>query len=164
MDQSLDCISVLNRIPKLNNDKPPYEVLTGLQPDHLRGFHVKWGEPVVVEKAKGISSDLSVTGQWSVVVSSIINGGLEGVFYLKQENMHIISIARQWVLESLKDQSSSMTSHRILIPKSWKPYQMNNENDKVQTIRDHEQTQVVMQSIKSMKDVWNDASVKIEKS
>ncbi len=41
---------------------------------------------------------------------------------------------------------------------------MNNENDKVQTIRDHEQTQVVMQSIKSMKDVWNDASVKIEKS
>ena len=75
MDQSLDCISVLNRIPKLNNDKPPYEVLTGLQPDHLRDFHVKWGEPVVVEKAKGISSDLSVTGQWGVVVSSIINGG-----------------------------------------------------------------------------------------
>jgi len=64
MDLCLDCISVLIRIPKLNKDKTPYEILISLQPDHLRDLcSVECREPVVVKKPKGISSDLSVTGQ-----------------------------------------------------------------------------------------------------
>ncbi len=65
---------MLNRIPKQGQDKNPYEIFTGKQVNYVRDFHVEWGEPVVVKKPKGVSSDLNVTGQWGVVARHIING------------------------------------------------------------------------------------------
>jgi hypothetical protein len=64
----MDSISVLNRIPKQGQSETPYKLFTGKQIYLIRDFRVEWGEPVVVKKPKGISSDLQVTGQWGVVV------------------------------------------------------------------------------------------------
>jgi hypothetical protein len=64
----MDSISVLNRIPKQDHNKTPYDIFTRTETDFMRDFRVEWGEPVVVKKPKGIASDLKVTGQWGVVV------------------------------------------------------------------------------------------------
>jgi hypothetical protein len=74
MDLCMDSISVLNRIPKQNQSKTPYKAFTGKNIDFVRDLRVEWGEPVVVKKPKGISSDLSVTGQWAVVVRRVMDG------------------------------------------------------------------------------------------
>ncbi len=68
MDLCLDTIAVLNQIPKQDIEKTPCEVFTNGQVDYMRDFRAVWGEPIVVKKPKGISSDLKVTGQWAVVV------------------------------------------------------------------------------------------------
>jgi len=68
MDLCLDTIAVLNRIAKQDMEKTPCEMFTNGQVDYMRDLRVEWGEPIVVKKPKGISSDLKVTGQWAVVV------------------------------------------------------------------------------------------------
>ncbi len=68
LDLCMDSISMLNRIPKQDNEKTPYEIFTRIETGFMRDFRVGWGEPVVVKKPKGITSDLKVTGQWGVVV------------------------------------------------------------------------------------------------
>jgi hypothetical protein len=52
MDLCLDCIAVLNRIPKQDVNKTPYETFTNGQLDYMRDFRVEWGEPIVVKKKK----------------------------------------------------------------------------------------------------------------
>lgn len=52
----------------------PYEQFTGKHAEFMRDVRVDWGEPIVVKKPKGIASDLTVTGQWAVVVRRIMNG------------------------------------------------------------------------------------------
>ena len=41
--------------------------------DYMRDFRCRWGEPVIVEKPKGIASDLRVTGEWAMVVRRLMN-------------------------------------------------------------------------------------------
>jgi hypothetical protein len=68
VDLCLDCISVINHIPKPELDKSLYELFMNNLINYLRDFCVEWGELVVIKKLRGISSDLAVTGQWAVVV------------------------------------------------------------------------------------------------
>lgn len=74
MDLCMDSISVLNRIPKRGQSVTPYETFTSKSPDYTRDLRVEWGEPIVIKKPKGISSDLAVTGQWAVIIRRIMNG------------------------------------------------------------------------------------------
>ena len=62
MDLCLDFVAVLHWIPNQDMEKTPCEVFTNGQVDYMRDFHVEWGEPIVVKKPKGISSDLKVKG------------------------------------------------------------------------------------------------------
>lgn len=72
------------------------------------------GRTSVVKKPKGISSDLTVTGQWGVVVRRIMNGAGVLMVYLIQTKRHAYrlhymqAIAPEWVLESLKDLNADM--------------------------------------------------------
>jgi hypothetical protein len=109
MDLCMDSISVLNRIPKQDQDKTPYELFTDSKADHMRDFCVEWGEPVVIKKHKGIMSDLNVTGQWGVVVRRMMNGtGVLKVYLVQSKKyayrLHFMrAVAPEWVLENLKN-------------------------------------------------------------
>jgi hypothetical protein len=88
MDLCLDCILVLNRIPKEGLEKTPYELFTEIQTDYMQDFQVEWGQPVVVKKSKGVISELKVTGQWGMVVRCVINGsGVLKVYLVQTRNM-----------------------------------------------------------------------------
>lgn len=54
MDLCLDSLSVLNRIPKHDQHKAPYEIIVEKPMDLLRDLRVEWGEPIVVKKPKGV--------------------------------------------------------------------------------------------------------------
>jgi hypothetical protein len=56
--------------------------------DWLRDLHVKWGEPVVVNNPKGLTSDLRTTGQWAVVVRRMMNGTRVVKVYLIQSKKY----------------------------------------------------------------------------
>jgi hypothetical protein len=86
MDLCIDCLSVMNRIPKVNQEKSPYEIFTGKKVDYLRDFRAEWGEPTIVKKPKGIASDLKVTAEWAVVVHQIMNGsGVLKVYLIQSQ-------------------------------------------------------------------------------
>ena len=108
LDLCLDSISVLNRLPKQDNEKTPHEIFTITETDFMRDFRVEWGEPVVVKKPKCIASNLKVTGQWGVVVRQIMNGtGVLKVYLVQSKKyayrLHFMhAVAPEWVLESLK--------------------------------------------------------------
>ncbi len=63
----------------------------------------------MVKKPKGVSSDLSVTGQWEVVVRRIMNGTGVLKVYLIQSKKYayclkfVRAIAPEWVLAALKN-------------------------------------------------------------
>jgi hypothetical protein len=107
VDLVLDSIQVLNRIPKEGKTKSPYELFTGKSIDYLRDMRVDWGEPVIVERPRGIASDLTVTGQWAVVVRRIMNGTGVLKVYLIQQKKYAYRLkfqrarAPQWVMEAL---------------------------------------------------------------
>jgi hypothetical protein len=109
VDLVLDSIQVLNRIPKEGKTKSPYELFTGKSIDYLRDMQVDWGEPIIVERPRGIASDLTVTGQWAVVVRRIMNGtGVLKVYLIQQKKyayqlkfQH--AIVPQWVMEALNN-------------------------------------------------------------
>jgi len=60
------------------------------------------------------------------------------------------AIAPEWVLENLKDLSDNI-------------YDPDPEDDEVEIIGGSDRVQVVMQSIKSVEDAWNELAVKQEK-
>ena len=107
MDLCLDSIAVLNRIPKAQDAKNPFELFTGKSVDVMRDFRSDWGELIVVKKPKGISSDLSVTGQWAVVVRRMMNHmGVLKVYLIQSKKyayrLHFArALAPEWVLEAL---------------------------------------------------------------
>jgi hypothetical protein len=107
VDLVLDSIQVLNRIPKEGKTKSPYELFTGKSIDYLRDMRVDWGEPIIVERPRGIASDLTVTGQWAVVVRRIMNGTGVLKVYLIQQKKYAYRLkfqrarAPQWVMEAL---------------------------------------------------------------
>jgi hypothetical protein len=74
MDLVLDSIQVLNCIPKTGKDKSPYELFTGMKIDFLRDMRAGWCEPVIVERPRGVASDLDITRQWAVVVRRTMKG------------------------------------------------------------------------------------------
>jgi hypothetical protein len=75
MDLCLDCVQVINRLPKTGQDKSPYEeIFTGKEVDYLRDFRADWGEMLFVKKPKQLASDLNVTGEWAAVERRIMNG------------------------------------------------------------------------------------------
>jgi len=188
MDLCLDTIAVLNRIPKLDMEKTPCEMFTNGQVDYMRDFRVEWGEPIVVKKPKGISSDLKVTGQWAVVVRRIMNGtGVLKVYLVQSKRyayrLHFArAIAPEWVLENLKDlsdniqigfeeesQGSEDAGLEAVIEEEKQvevfdnTYDPDPEDDEVEIIGSSDRVQVVMQSIKSVEDAWNELAVKQEK-
>jgi hypothetical protein len=103
----------MNRIPKVNQEKSPHELFTGKEVDYLRDFRAEWGEPIIVKKPKGVTSDLKVTGEWGVVVRRIMNGTGVLKVYLIQSRKYAYRLqfrrakAPSWVLESLEDVSKN---------------------------------------------------------
>jgi hypothetical protein len=89
MDLCLDCILVMNGIPKVNQEKCPHELFTGMEVDYLRDFRAEWG----------------------VVVCCIINGTGVLKVYLIQSHKYACRLqcrcakAPSWVLESLEEVS-----------------------------------------------------------
>jgi hypothetical protein len=177
----------LNRIPKQDNDKTPYELFTGNQTDYMRDLRVEWGEPVVVKKPKEIVSDLKVTGQWGVVVRRMMNGtGVLKVYLVQSKRyayrLHFMhAVAPEWVLESLKELNPDMSigfkadseNYEVEISevitedenKHDDTYNSDfiEEVDEVEIIGGSDHAQVVMQSIKSVEDAWHDMAIKQEK-
>ena len=90
MDLCLDSIQNMNRIPKKGIDKSPYELLMGKKVDYLRDLRANWGKPIIVKKPKGIALDLTVTGQWALVVRHIMNvSGVLKVYLIQLcKNVH----------------------------------------------------------------------------
>jgi hypothetical protein len=176
MELCMESISVLNRIPKHGQNKTPYELMVGKKIDLLRDIRVEWGEPIMVKKPKGLSSDLRVTGQWAVVVRRIMN--ITGVLkvYLIQTKKYayrlkfVRAIAPEWVLEALKNISADANigfeteniaeEEEILGKIADAENEMSNQMDpelsmveddeEVQIIGGNERETVVMQSIKSI--------------
>ena len=70
-------------------EKTPCEMFKNGQVDYMRDFCVEWGEPTVVKKPKGISSDLKVTGQWAVVLMEL---ECRKCIWFNQNAMHIVCI------------------------------------------------------------------------
>jgi hypothetical protein len=103
----------MNCIPKVNQEKSPHELFTGKEVDYLRDFRAEWGEPIIVKKPKGVTSDLRVTGKWGVVVRRIMNGTGVLKVYLVQSRKYAYRLqfrcakAPFWVLESLEDMSKN---------------------------------------------------------
>jgi hypothetical protein len=126
IDLVLDNIQVLNQIPKEGKNKSPYELFTGKPIDYLRDMRVDWGEPVIVEQPCGISSDLTVTGQWAVIVRRIMNGTGVLKVYLIQQKKHAYRLkfqrarAPQWVIDALngisKDANIGFEDAQEVIP------------------------------------------------
>jgi hypothetical protein len=149
----------------------------------MRDFRVKWGEPVVVKKPKGVSSDLGVTGQWAVVVRRIMNGTGVLKVYLVQTKRYAYRLhftraaAPEWVLETLKDLRADMN---IRFKEESQEYQkkldditndkVNQEipegdediEDEVQIIGGDDRETVVLQSINSVEDAWDEGYIKTE--
>jgi hypothetical protein len=57
MDLCLDSIQVMNQIPKVNQDKSPYELFTGKKVDYMRDFRAEWGELIITKRPKKIASN-----------------------------------------------------------------------------------------------------------
>ena len=80
--------------------------------EYLRDLKANWGEPIIVKKPKGIALDLTVTGQWAVVVRCIMNGSVVLKVYLIQLRKCAYRLQCQqailpmWVLEALEQVSS----------------------------------------------------------
>jgi hypothetical protein len=149
-------------------------------------FFVEWGEPVVVKKPIGIATDLNATGQQGVVARGVMNGAGVLKVYLVQSkkyahHLHFMrAVALKWVLLSLKGLSVNMSigfkeesqnfSYQLpeMIAEEQSkqldvPDDFNGEEDyEVEIIGGPEQEQVIMQSVKSAEDVWNNVSVKEE--
>jgi hypothetical protein len=84
----MDIISDINRSPKKEETKCPWEKFTGNQIDYLRDFRTEWGEPIIVKKPKGIASDLRQSGEWAIVVRRIMNGtGILKVYLVSTRRM-----------------------------------------------------------------------------
>jgi hypothetical protein len=188
VDLCMDSISVLNRIPKHNQTEAPYELMMGKRMDQLRYLCVEWGEPVVVKRPKGTSSDLGTTGQWAVVVRRVMNGTGVVKVYLIQTKKYayrlklVHAIAPDWVLEALKsisvDQNIGLEEEGVMEEKQVQELieeveshdnkdadadidAIENEED-VALIGGHDKEAVVLQSIKSIEGTWNDSNVKVE--
>ena len=107
VDLCLDSIAVLNRTRREGQDVSPYESFTGSTVDYERDLRCRWGEPVIVKKPKGITSDLTVTGEWAVVVRRLMNGTGVLKVYLVASKKYAYRLkfrrakAPQWVIEAL---------------------------------------------------------------
>lgn len=104
-DLASDTISVINCQVRPNYDKSPFELFTGKQPDLLRNFRARWGEPILAKKRRGLSSDLNSTALWAIVVRRIMNGtGVLKVFSLEtRKYLHILKFARPRVPKRITD-------------------------------------------------------------
>jgi hypothetical protein len=115
MDLCLDSIQVMNRIPKIHQTKSPYELFNGKKVDYMRDFRTEWGEPIIAKKPKGIASDLTVTGEWAVVVHRIMNeSGILKVYLINSRKYAYRlqfqrAVAQTWVLDALEQVSSRST-------------------------------------------------------
>jgi hypothetical protein len=115
VDLVQDVIAVYNRLPRRGQAKTPYEIFTGQTPDYIRDFRVDWGEPVIVKKPRGISTDLRVTGEWAVVVRRMMGGGgvLKVYLIASRKYAHRIhlrrAIAPDWVYTALNNISEDAT-------------------------------------------------------
>jgi hypothetical protein len=119
MDLCLDCLQVINRLPKTEQGKSPYGIFTGKGVDYLRDFKAGWGEILLVKKPKQLASDLNVTAEWAAVVRRIMNGtGLLKV-YLVQSKIYAHRLhfkrakAPEWVLEELQNLKTSAIGFEI---------------------------------------------------
>lgn len=114
-DLCLDSMGVLNRIPKEGATMCPAEAFTGRKTDFLRDFRADWGEPIIVKKPKGVSSDLKVTGEWAIVVRRIMNGSGVLKVYLVQSKKYAYRLkfqrakAPDWVITALNSISVNST-------------------------------------------------------
>jgi len=186
MDLCMDSISVLSRIPKQDQDKTPYELFTDRKADHMRDFRVEWGEPVVVNKPKGITSDLNITGHWGVVVWWVMNGtGVLKVYLVQSKKyayrLHFTrAVVPEWVLENLKNLNPDVNigfedEEQVINEKSHDltqdiqaqtdapgDYIDEDIDDEVQLLGDKTQGQVIMHSIKLAEDAWSELAVKSE--
>ena len=119
MDLCLDCVQVINRLPKTGQDKSPYEIFTGKEVDYLRDFRAEWGEILLVKKPKQLASDLNVTGEWAAVVRRIMNGTGVLKVYLVQSKKYAYRLhfkrakAPEWVLEELQNLKTSAIGFEI---------------------------------------------------
>jgi hypothetical protein len=108
-DLCLDVCFTRNRLPRPGQDRSPYELFTGKLIDWMRDFRAEWGEVVVVKKPRGISSDLTVTGEMAVVVRRGMSAG-SGVLkvYLVTSKRFAYRIkfkrviAPEWVITALQ--------------------------------------------------------------
>jgi hypothetical protein len=192
MDLCMDSISVLNRIPKQGQSVTPYQVFTDKKPDYVWDMRAEWGEPIVVKKPKGVSSDLTVTGQWAIIVRRIMNGTGVLKVYLIQSKRYAYRLkfvrakAPEWVLEALKDinpeanisfkdgeeTQSNHNLHDLIDQIEAQDVTVVEDDEAVEIddpidgIGDKDKQTTVMQSIKSVKEAWDDNDyypVKVEK-
>ncbi len=167
----------------------PYETFTGKKIDLIRDLRAEWGEPVVVKRPKGISLDLGVVGQWAVVTRRIMNGtGVLKVYLIQTKKFayrlnFIRAKAPEWVLEALKDinpeasmgfkDESDTEQNRLykmideIKNQDYLKYEDVKTNDScddedIQVLEDKDKQTVVMQSIKSVEEAWDESYVKQE--
>jgi hypothetical protein len=170
-------------------NQSPYELFTGRAIDLKRDFRADQGEPIIVKKPKGISSDLAVTGQWAVVVRRIMNGTGVLKVYLIQSKKYayrlrfVRAVAPEWVLEALNnvDLNASIgfeegaeadfqeAVDRIMKDKEGQAIdavigsaERLDDEDDVQIIGDRGKVDIIMQSVDSLEEVWHKTSVKAE--
>jgi hypothetical protein len=113
IDLVLDTIAVYNRLTRKGQSKTPYELFTGQATDYIRDFRADWGEPIIVKKPRGVSSDLRVTGEWAVVVRRMMGGtGVLKVYLVPSRKyahrLHFRrAVAPDWVNSALKSISDT---------------------------------------------------------
>ena len=74
IDLLFDVVGVKNMTPREGQLHSPYEILHGHSPDKLRNIRVRWGQPVIVKRPKGIASDLHESGSWAIIVRRTFDG------------------------------------------------------------------------------------------
>jgi hypothetical protein len=110
------CLDSMNRIPKINQEKSPYELFTGKKVDYMRDFRAEWGKLIITKKPKKIASDLTVMGKWAAVVRRIMNGsGVLKVYLINSRKYAYClqfqrAVAPTWVLDELEQVSDKNIS------------------------------------------------------
>jgi hypothetical protein len=178
-DLCMDCIQVLNRIPKHGMEKSPFKMFTGKTLDIIRDFRVEWGEPIIVKKPKGIASDLAVAGQWGIVVQHIMNGTGVLKVYLVQSKKYAYrlqfrrAITPEWVIEALDNIDSQTTIgfeeitelyEREVLQQSDNDVVIDltniEEDEEVEIVGGHDKGNLILRSIDTIESAWNETSTK----
>ena len=82
----------------------------------MHDFRTEWGEPNIVKKPRGIASDLTVTGEWGVLVCYIMNGSGVLKVYMINSSKYAYrlqfqrAVAPTWVFDALEQVSNRNTN------------------------------------------------------